>query len=81
MPLSSEDHSGDHSLAQISLLHFSMSSGSSYGKLCSVSVYKELWASYLELFLKVGEPSTEDENFLWAIIDILKLLASVMILL
>lgn len=80
MPLSSEDQN-DHSLAQISLLHFSMSSGSSYGKLCSVSVYKEFRASYLELFLKVGEPSTKDENFLWAIIDILKLLASVVILL
>lgn len=65
----------------MSLLHFSMSSGSSYGKLCSVSVYKEFWVGYLELFLKVGEPSTKDENFLCAIIDILKLLASVVILL
>ena len=46
-----------------------------------MSVYKELWTSYLELFLKVGEPSTKDENFLWVIVDILKLLASIVILL
>jgi len=44
-------------------------------------VCKEFWASYLELFLKLGEPPTKDENFLRAIIDILKLLASIVILL
>jgi hypothetical protein len=37
--------------------------------------------SYLELFLELSEPSTEDENFLRAIIDIFKLLASLVILL
>ena len=74
-------HNVDHPVAQISLLHFSMSSGSSYRKLGSESVYKEFWARYLELFLKFGEPSTKDENFLRAIVDILKLLASLVILL
>lgn len=61
-----------------------MSSGSSYGGNCasvSARVQNELCANYLELSLKFGEPSTKDENFLWALVIALKLLAPVVIFL
>jgi hypothetical protein len=44
-------------------------------------VQNELCANYLELSLKFGEPSTKDENILWAIVIALKLLAPVVIFL
>ena len=42
---------------------------------------KNLCANYLELSLKFGEPSAKNENFLWAIVVALKLLAPVVIFL
>jgi hypothetical protein len=42
---------------------------------------KEPCANHLELFLKFGEPSAKDENFLRAVVVVLNLLAPIIILL